>query len=1340
MRTTRNIGLGLVLALACALLTIPLLAAVAFAQVTTSGRLTGTVTDAQGAVISNAQINVKNNETQTQFTSVTNKEGSWTLPSISSGTYTVTVTAPGFKTTVVQGVKVDVGQPTTVNATLETGGVNDQVVVTGGGEVLQAASANISTTITGRQIHELPFSTREAMQLVLVMPGVQTPGTSRTSSVNGLPKSSLNITIDGANVQDNFLKSSDGFFTTTQPKSDAVEEVTVSTATPGAESAGGGAVQIRFITKSGTSEFHGGLFWQHRNDYFNSNYYFNGVNGLPRDRIILNQFGGNVGGPILIPKLLKGRDKAFFFVNMEEFRLPQTFAVTRQVLTDTARQGIFRYKDSAGVIRDVNLYQLALDGGDGLGGRTYPSTPDPMTAKALDLIGGTLSNGLLQSRITTNNDYNRLNLNFIDPARNIRRFPTIRLDVNVTNNHHVEFVHNYQHYFSQPDGVNSIFSIYPGAGSVLGGDGSTGSIYRNAFTFSLAERWTIGSALVNEVRATSSGNGTSNFRREFGPGQFALFNGYNVTDPFTSGYRTYTSNSRRNTPVKTLTDNLTWLKGAHEFNFGGSYTRINSWTDDIGTALVPQISIGIATNDPVNTGSTSIFTTAFFPNSTSAQRSDAANLYALLTGRISSTTKSSAFDEDSRDFNFAPVIQRNHQNEFSVYAQDRWKISQQLTLTGGVRWEFDPSPVNDNQVYTRTTPEGVFGVSGLDKMFRPGEYNGLITQYFLLGEGEKAYRNSYNNLAPSIGFAWSPNFKYGLLNRIFGGASKTVLRGGYSIAFVREGFNAFTSMFGSNEGVSFTNGTSPANNPVEFGKAGDRLLRDGNYPFLPLPDAKFPFTARQGASINDFNPNLRPGYTQSWTFGIQRELTKDMALEIRYVGNHGTRLWRQYDIGEVNIFENGFINEFKVAQANQAICQANSAACLAAQAAAGIAASSRTANSYGNWGIAGQGNVPIIQTAIGSAIDSTTITSISRGEAGRVAASIAQNATRMNALINNSVTRAIVKPVTMPDPNNPGQSITLSNFFVANPRSPTGSFIMTNAGDSNYHALQVELRRRLSQGLLVQGSYTWAKAITNVFGTSSAAADTPTTLRNFDQDRSVTPRDIQHGFKLDYIYELPFGPGRAFFNGGPSILKKTLEGWQVGGVTRIQSGAPTVILSGRETFNNNDGGVVLHNITRNQLQDLVKIRKTSVCDPTCHGVVYYLPQDIIDNTLAFFEQGGKTLKDLDPTKPYIGAPTNPGEIGSILPLYGPWTSRFDISLMKRTKITEKTNFEFRVQFLNAFNQANITIRGATTDSSSITLSTSPTFGQTANAFRDFTVSGTNDPGGRLIEFQLRLNF
>jgi hypothetical protein len=1161
------------------------------------------------------------------------------------------------------------------------------------------------------------------MQLVLVMPGVQTPGTSRTSSVNGLPKATLNITLDGANVQDNFLKSTDGFFTTTQPKSDAVEEVTVSTATPGSESAGGGAVQIKFVTKQGSNEFHGGLFWQHRNDALNSSYYFNGkaFDNLPRDRILLNQFGGNIGGPIMIPKLFNGRNKAFFFVNVEEFRLPQTFGVSRTVLTSNALQGIFRYVDSTGATRNVNLYQIAATGA---GGRTYPSTPDPATANALNLINAAAQKGVLKDRVAANNDYNRLNLTFTDPARNIRRFPTIRLDFNITEKHHIEFVHNYQHYFSQPDGVNSIFSIYPGTGSILGGDGSTGSIYRNAFTFALAERWTIRNNLINEIRLTSSGNGTSNFRREFGPGNFKLFSGYTVSNPFTSSYSTYSGNTRRNTPVKTINDNLFWLKGAHSINFGGSYTRVASWTQSIGSQQVPSITIGIAANDPINTAATGIFTTTNFPNSTAAQRTDAQNLYALLTGRISATGKTASYN--GKEFAFTNVNEYNHLYEVGIYAQDSWKLTPHLTLTGGLRWEFDPSPVNDNNVYTRTTPEGVYGVSGFGNLFKPGVYDGAHTQFRLLSPGEKAYKNSYKDLAPTVGFAWSPSFKSGPLSRVFGNLSQTVLRGGYSIAFVREGFSPFNSMFGSNEGVSFATGTSPANFPVEFGAPGSRLLRDGSYPFLPLPPSVFPFTARQGAAINDFDPNLRPGYVQSWTFGIQRELTKDMALEVRYVGNHGTRLWGQFEIGEVNIFENGFLNEFKLAAENLRIARlANPAS-----------------TNFGNQGLAGQKDIPIIATALATTNDTTFATTISRGEAGRLAANIAQNITRMNNLINSPVTKALVKPFTLADPNSPGQTITLSNFFVANPRSPTNSWLMTNFGDTNYHALQVELRRRLSKGLLVQGSYVFAKSLANDFGQSAADGGLiPATFRDTSLNKTVAPRDIRHGFKFDWIYELPFGPGRSFFGGGNRVVGRLLGGWQMGGVARIQSGAPTRLTSGRQTFNNRESGVVLYNITQQQLQELVKIRKTSVCTPAtgvCQGVVYWLPQNIIDNTLAAFEVGGKTLANLDLNAPYIGPPTTPGQLGANLYIYGPWTSRFDLNVMKRVKITEKTNFELRVQFLNAFNQAGITIRnlGNNTDSQGI----GATFGQTRNAFRDFTVSGTNDPGGRLIELQLRINF
>jgi hypothetical protein len=264
----------------CLVLFILCFSYLAVGQITTTGRLVGIVTDPTGALVPKAEIVATNIGTKQELKTTANDEGSWSIPSVPNGTYTIHVSGPNFKTTVLQDVKVDAGQVTAANASLEPGGANEQVVIQGGGEILQTESASVATTIVGRQIVELPFVTRDALQLVLTLPGVQTPGVPRTSSINGLPKGSVNLTLDGVNIQDNFLRSSDGFFTQVQPKSDAVQEVTVSTAVPGAESAGEGAAQVKFVTKSGTSEFHGGLFWQYRSPRFNSNYYFNNIDGI----------------------------------------------------------------------------------------------------------------------------------------------------------------------------------------------------------------------------------------------------------------------------------------------------------------------------------------------------------------------------------------------------------------------------------------------------------------------------------------------------------------------------------------------------------------------------------------------------------------------------------------------------------------------------------------------------------------------------------------------------------------------------------------------------------------------------------------------------------------------------------------------------------------------------------------------------------------------------------------------------------------------------------------------------------------------------------------------------
>src|ERR1044072_7323690 len=337
------------------LLTVGLCALPALGQGASTGSLSGTVTDPKGAVVAGATVTVKNSATKQEVFTQTNKNGAYSITTLSTGVYTATIAAAGFKQAAVTDIKIDVAKVSTINVELEIGSANETVTVVGGGELLQTQNSTVGTTLTGRQITDLPTASRDALDLVLTMPGTATPGRPRTSSINGLPKGSLNITLDGVNVQDNTLKSSDGFFTYIRPRADSIAEVTTSTSNPGAESSGEGAFQIKFVTQGGSNEYHGGGYWYYRSPGLNANYWFNNrdlapdpaTGKAPRTPIILNQPGFKVGGPISIPGLFSGKDKAFFFVNYEEFRLPESTLRTRNVLTTQAQSGIYRFNSSS---------------------------------------------------------------------------------------------------------------------------------------------------------------------------------------------------------------------------------------------------------------------------------------------------------------------------------------------------------------------------------------------------------------------------------------------------------------------------------------------------------------------------------------------------------------------------------------------------------------------------------------------------------------------------------------------------------------------------------------------------------------------------------------------------------------------------------------------------------------------------------------------------------------------------------------------------------------------------------------------------------------------------------
>jgi len=1340
-----------------------------FGQVTPTGSIAGAVTDPQGAVVPNATITVTNKSTGVTRTATTGDSGTFAIPQLPTGVYTVTVQATsGFKKSQVTDVKVDVGTPATVNVTLEVGTAQETVTIVGGGEVIQTQSATIGTTLTGRQITDIPTASRDALDLVLALPGTTTVGRPRQSSVNGLPKGALNITLDGINVQDNLLKSNDGFFTYIRPRTDAISEVTVSTSNPGAESSGEGAFQIKFVTQGGGNKYHGGGYWYYRTPGLNANYWFNNrdlppdpVTGrAPRTDIILNQPGFKIGGPISIPKLFSGKDKAFFFANYEEYRLPESTLRTRNVLSVAAQAGTYQFFSStftppasglgasttctgSGSSRICSVPLFTVAAGAGL-----VASADPTVSALL----GSIRSAIPGSKAT--GDPTIEQTTFINHGGQLRRFPTVRFDFNLTEKHHIENIWNYQQFGGVVDFLNSVDPAFPG----FPNHGSQTSI---RFSDSMAWRWTVSNNIVNEARYGIVG-GTVLFFGEVGASQFTNQGGNNLSlGNYTSGGLTLqsatvtTGPQRRNSPVREFSDSLSWIKGNHSLNFGATATRIAFW-QQLQT-VVP--SVVFSTSSSLDPAPVNAF--SFLP---ATQQAGASQLYALLSGRVTAFNGNARLSETNNQYTYlGPLISRAHSLEWGLFGQDNWRFRPNITLTFGLRYERQAPIQSDNDTYAGVSFAGLFGESGAGNLFKPGTLSGSQTQYTLFAKGTKAY-NPTGIFLPSFGFTYSPNWTKGLLRRFTGESGQTVIRGGFSMASVREGTNVFQAVVGSNPG-----GTLTANRNLTLGNLPvGTYLRNGGLtpppgctsPGLPvgcLPSTPtYPNSGLITDTVNAFDPNLKIGYVESWSVGIQREIKKDNVFEVRYVGNRGHKLWRQVDLNELNIVENGVYNEWKLAQQN-----------VLANIAAGRGLNFRyfgpgtgtsplpiTLAYLSGLGPAQAGGDPNVAANYSPALfASTTWTNTMNplnpnplGFGGLLAGTGFENRRTAAGQPCYGVTT---------NTNTAGNSaagctglgLFPYNQFYANAGKRNDPFLVNNTGQSWYDAVTFEFRRRFAKGLLVQSSYTFGKALSNTYASSSSVFDQPATLRNLWLKKGVTPFDIRHGFKTNFIYELPVGKGRTFLTNANGWLDKLVGGWGFNGNIRIQSGIPFVFNSqtvGGVVAQQNISNVQLVGMTFKELQKAVGVYR----DPD--GFVYLLPKDIRDNTTKAFNisltTAGAAYTNGAPTGRFI-APAGFGNcaqayIGQCgfanLILHGPSFFRYDLAMAKKIRFTENVNLELRMEFLNAFNNINFQPGASGNDVNGLGNLTSSAFGRMTSAYQD--LSTTNDPGGRIGQVVVRLNF
>ena len=282
----------------------------AFAQTSTS-EVNGVVKDTSGAVISGATIHLIDVATNTQITTTSTNEGTFLFANVRPGTYRIVAEQTGFSRKEIQDVKVNVGVPVTVNIELAAGAVQETVTVSASDVAapINNTNAELSSTVQTQQINDLPLNGRNPLDLAGLQPGVAATASNRTATINGLRGTFSNLTWDGININDNFIRT-DSLFGAAAPSVPGVAEFTLVTQNAG-PSDGLGVAQVKLITPRGSSEIHGSLWNYHRNDAFDANSFFNNANGLPRAKLIRNQFGFGVGGPLVLPRFGEGGPATF---------------------------------------------------------------------------------------------------------------------------------------------------------------------------------------------------------------------------------------------------------------------------------------------------------------------------------------------------------------------------------------------------------------------------------------------------------------------------------------------------------------------------------------------------------------------------------------------------------------------------------------------------------------------------------------------------------------------------------------------------------------------------------------------------------------------------------------------------------------------------------------------------------------------------------------------------------------------------------------------------------------------------------------------------------------------
>lgn len=1209
-------------------------------QGVTHGAMAGTVTDSSGAVIVNASVVAQEATTGVKYETKTNSAGEYRIADLTFGTYTVTVTATGFKASVSNGVVVDVGTTRGLDVSLQPGSVSQSVVVNESATSIETETSEVGQVITTQEQLDLPLAlggvgaTRSVEAFVFLAPGTTGPGTNNgaggvfESKVSGGQNFGTEILLDGASMDRSENGSS---FDEAAPSVEAIGQFKVVTSTPPADFGRSTGGFETFATKAGTNDYHGHVYEIFQNEDLNANSFFSNLEGAQRAPDKKNDYGLTFGGPVWLPHIYNGHGRTFFFFSWEQYKQNNGANITSTLPTDAERGGDFS------AIEDLNP-------ADVLGTNPCDDQPihpgeifDPSTTTTVDGVecrlpfpgnkidtplSGVATAALAYYPHAQNQNNLTNNFTFTSTGQVADTLTTIRIDHSLGSRNKFFFTYNSRENDHAPLNIQFDGPGYPG-GQVQ--DFVTHYIrfgWDFTFTPALLNQLTLGYNRTESLNTGASASYGKEWDTTLGitglptNSVFPALNfnagfdnmGYNVDNlTYDNGYR--------------INDTLTWVKGKQTLRFG--------------TDLRLQVY------NPI-TFSNESGTFDFLPGETAGVNgvpSGGNGFASFLLG-------------DVNDANAGIYAQQPKfiQPYYGFFVEDDWKVLPTLTLNLGLRWDTDAPRREAHGNYTDFSPTATNpGAGGL-----PGALVFAGTGAGRNGDVNETWGDTYHkDFGPRIGFAWAPGFLHG----------NSVLRGGYAIYY---GPIVYADFGGGGLRQGFVGGLNPttAVSPDGFNPA---FAIDSGVPAYPAVPDLDPTQLNNGGSPWYISPsNGAPAVVQNWSLEVQHQLKQNWLLDVAYVGEHGTRLRSQFD--GTNTLNPSYF-------------------------------------SLGN-------------------------------------------------LLNENISSPDAVNAGIPVPY-PGFNRSVGDALTPFPQYGlvNGDCCLENLGQSSFDALEAYAQHRFANGLTLLASYTWSKTFTDAADSllpdfaNFAGGGGPQNPYDHRGDKSISTQNIPNQFVLSYIYQLPVGEGKKFLNKG-GVVNEFLGGWEIGGVQRYQSGEPLSFGCtpyGVQGFN---GCLRLDRVAGQPLTS-EEVRNgtfsaplslvlspnwtigdaTGPCTENMDGTFSsnpFGPQSTYWNCAAFF----------DPNIVAAGTPGVPFQFGNMPRVTGEVHSQAffneDFSIIKRTRVTEKSDIFFQADLLNAFNR-HVFARPVTD------FPTAPDFGQ-INTTAYPSAFGNANSFGRIVQFTMKVEF